>query len=152
MFERYTESARRALFFARSAVTQLGGPVIGTDHVILGLIHEGHGIVPWILDRSDVAREGLREEIEARVSVDDRVAFDATVPFSDETRRALQFAADEADDLGHHHIGTEHMLLGLLREEQGGSTSILTSRGLRLDDVRHWLVQRPADWPDGDVT
>ncbi len=132
MFERYTESARRALFFARYKATQLGATVIETEHVLLGLTRESQGLVARILALSQLSLESLRREIEGR---------------SAETHRVLRFAAAEADRLRHSDIGTEHLLLGLLREESSVAASILTRHGLRLDDVRNTVVKLLAEPP-----
>lgn len=145
MFERYTESARRVLFFARMAVTHLGGRVIEPEHVLLGLIREPEGGAAQILERSQVSLPSLREETEAKAAAGERAPTSAEIPFSAATRRVLQLAADEADGLAHRGIGTEHLILGLLREEHSSSPSILTSRGLRLNEVRNWLVQPRAE-------
>jgi quercetin dioxygenase-like cupin family protein len=140
MFERYTEQARRALFFARYEASQLGQRSIETEHLLLGLIREGKGMPGAILDRAHVPVEDLRREIEGRLPFQEKVATSVEIPFSSVTKRALQFAAEEADRLLHNHIGTEHLLLGLLREEQSVAAAVLMSRGLRLETVRESLL------------
>jgi len=148
MFERYTEPARRVLFFARYEVSRLGATVIETEHVLLGLTRQSEGLVARILALSRVSLESLRREIEARCVFRDRVPTSVEIPFSAETQRVLRFAAEEADRLRHNHIGTEHLLLGLLREEGSVAASVLTGLGLRLDDVRHTIVEHLAEQPD----
>src|SRR6476659_2660699 len=120
MFERYTERARRVLFFARYEASQLGSISIETEHLLLGLIREGKGLTSRIFARSHLSLE---------------------IPFSAETKRVLQFAAEEADRLLHNYIGTEHLLLGILREERSVAASILMEKGMRLHTVREDIVQ-----------
>ena len=112
MFERYTERARRVLFFARYEATQLGSTSIETEHLLLGLIREGKGLTSRIFARSHLSLESIRKEIEGRTVFREKVSTSVEIPFSAETKRVLQFAAEEADRLLHTYIGTEHLLLG----------------------------------------
>src|SRR3954470_678526 len=114
MFERYTERARRVLFFARYEASQLGSVLIETEHLLLGLVREGKGIASQIFARSHVSLESLRKEIESRATRRDKVPTSAEIPFSEEVKAILQFAVAEADRLQHQFIGTEHLLLGIL--------------------------------------
>ena len=118
MFERYTERARRVLFFARYEASQLGSISIETEHLLLGLIREGKGLTSRIFARSHLSLENIRKEIEGRTVFREKVSTSVEIPFSAETKRVLQFAAEEADRLLHNYIGTEHLLLGILREER----------------------------------
>jgi ATP-dependent Clp protease ATP-binding subunit ClpC len=141
MFERYTERARRVLFFARYEATQLGSNLIETEHLLLGLIREGKGLTSRIFARSHLSLESIRKEIEGRQVFREKVATSADIPFSADTKRVLQCAAEEADRLLHTYIGTEHLLLGLLREERSVAASILYEKGMRLASVREDIVQ-----------
>jgi ATP-dependent Clp protease ATP-binding subunit ClpC len=141
MFERYTERARRVLFFARYEASQLGSVTIETEHLLLGLIREGKGLTSRIFARSHLSLENIRKEIEGRTIFREKVSTSVEIPFSTETKRALQFAAEEADRLLHNYIGTEHLLLGLLREERSVAALILTEKGMRLSSVREDVVQ-----------
>ncbi|MFO7694922.1 MAG: ATP-dependent Clp protease ATP-binding subunit [Vicinamibacterales bacterium] len=151
MFERYTERARRVLFFARYEASQLGSVSIETEHLLLGLIREGKGLTSRIFARSEVALDSVRKEIEGRTVLRERVSTSVDIPFSTETKRALQYAAEEADRLLHTYIGTEHLLLGILREDRSLAASILMEKGLRLDHVREDVVsllnEKPAAQP-----
>jgi ATP-dependent Clp protease ATP-binding subunit ClpC len=151
MFERFTESARRAVFFARYEVSQLGATSIETEHVLLGLIRERKGLVARIFALSKVSPESIRKEIENRAVFRKSISTSEEVPFSPETKRILQFAAEEADRLMHGYIGTEHLLLGLLREETSVAASILITHGLRLAEVRNTIVKLPGELPTGSV-
>ncbi len=141
MFERYTERARRVLFFARYEASQLGSISIETEHLLLGLIREGKGLTSRLFARSHLSLESVRKEIEGRAAFREKVSTSVEIPFSAETKRVLAFAADEADRLLHNYIGTEHLLLGILREERSVAASILVERGMRLPGVRDDLVQ-----------
>jgi ATP-dependent Clp protease ATP-binding subunit ClpC len=141
MFERYTERARRVLFFARYEATQLGSTSIETEHLLLGLIREGKGLTSRIFARSHLSLESIRKEIEGRTVFREKVSTSVEIPFSSETKRVLQYAAEEADRLLHTYIGTEHLLLGILREERSVAASILYEKGMRLASVREDIVQ-----------
>ncbi|MPZ16495.1 MAG: AAA domain-containing protein [Luteitalea sp.] len=140
MFERYTERARRVLFFARYEASQLGSVSIETEHLLLGLIREGKGLTSRIFQRSHLSLEGIRKEIEGRAGFRDKVSTSVEIPFSAETKRVLTFAAEEADRLLHNYIGTEHLLLGLLREERSVAANILIEKGMRLNTVRDDVI------------
>jgi ATP-dependent Clp protease ATP-binding subunit ClpC len=141
MFERYTERARRVLFFARYEATQLGSTSIETEHLLLGLIREGKGLTSRIFARSHLSLESIRKEIEGRTVFGEKVSTSVEIPFSVETKRVLQYSAEEADRLLHTYIGTEHLLLGLLREERSVASAILHEKGMRLASVRDDIVQ-----------
>ncbi len=141
MFERYTERARRVLFFARYEATQMGSTSIETEHLLLGLIREGKGLTSRIFARSHLSLDRIRTEIEGRTVFREKVSTSVEIPFSSDTKRVLQFAAEEADRLLHTYIGTEHLLLGLLREERSVAASILYEKGMRLSNVREDIVQ-----------
>ena len=140
MFERYTERARRVLFFARYEASQLGSISIETEHLLLGLIREGKGLTSRIFARSHLSLESIRKEIEGRTVFREKVSTSVEIPFSTETNRVLQFAAEEADRLLHNYIGTEHLLLGILREERSVASTILSEKGMRLSAVREDIV------------
>ena len=140
MFERYTERARRVLFFARYEASQLGSISIETEHLLLGLIREGKGLTSRIFARSNLSLENIRKQIEGRTVFREKVSTSVEIPFSGESKRLLQFAAEEADRLLHNYIGTEHLLLGILREERSVAASILMEKGMRLNSVREHIV------------
>ncbi len=141
MFERYTERARRVLFFARYEASQLGSISIETEHLLLGLIREGKGLTSRVFARSHFSLESIRKEIEGQTVFHAKVSTSVEIPFSTETKRVLQHAAEEADRLLHNYIGTEHLLLGILREERSVAATILSEKGMRLSSVREDIVQ-----------
>ncbi len=135
MFERYTEKARRVIFFARYEASQFGSPYIETEHLLLGLLREDKALTNRFL-RSHALVEAIRKEIEERTTLRERTSTSVDLPLSNESKRVLAYAAEEAERLGHKHIGTEHLLLGLLREKDAFAAHLLNSRGLSLDRVR----------------
>ena len=147
MFERYTERARRVLFFARYEASQLGSVSIETEHLLLGLIREGKGLMSRVLARSNVSAEALRKDVESRAAVRASAPASDEIPFSAEAKRALVFATEEADRLLHTYIGTEHLLLGILREEQSLAAAVLTGRGIRLGAVREDVARSAQERP-----
>ena len=149
MFERYTERARRVLFFARYEASQLGSPTIETEHLLLGLIREGKGLIARILARAHVSLESVRKEIEGRTVFREKVSTSVEIPFSAEMKRVLGFVAEEADRLLHNYIGTEHLLLGLLREERSVAASVLMDKGMRLETVRNDVAQLVGEHGSG---
>src|SRR5438046_2150563 len=138
MFERYTEKARRVIFFARYEATQFGSPYIETEHLLLGLLREDKALTNRFL-RSHASIESIRKQIEGRTTVREKVSTSVDLPLSQECKRVLNYAAEEAERLSHKHIGTEHLLLGLLREEKCFAAEILHERGLRLSTIREEL-------------
>ena len=135
MFERYTEKARRVIFFARYEASQFGSPYIETEHLLLGLLREDKALTNRFL-RSHGSIESIRKQIEGRTAIREKVSTSVDLPLSQESKRVLAYAAEEAERLAHKHIGTEHLLLGLLREEKCFAAEILHERGLRLSTLR----------------
>src|SRR5919106_2658875 len=138
MFERYTERARRVIFFARYEASQFGSTTIETEHLLLGLIREDKNLTNRFL-RNHSSIESIRKEIEGRTTIREKVSTSIDLPLSNECKRILAYAAEEAERLSHKHIGTEHLLLGLLREEKCFAAEILHERGLRLSTIREEL-------------
>jgi ATP-dependent Clp protease ATP-binding subunit ClpC len=144
MFERYTESARRALFCARYEVSQLGATSIEPDHIVLGLIQEGKGLVGRLLAHLQVSPESIRLDIERKHVRREKVSTSVEMPFTEDTKRALLFAAEESNLLKHSYIAPEHLLLGLVRAGAPALTSVIVAHRLRLDDIRNAIVQLAA--------
>ncbi|MGC9998514.1 MAG: Clp protease N-terminal domain-containing protein [Bryobacteraceae bacterium] len=138
MFERYTEKARRVIFFARYEASQFGGPYIETEHLLLGLVRED----PSTLERAlggAAAVDQIRQRVEAQTTAHKKVSTSVDMPVSHECMRVLAYAAEEAERLGHKHIGTEHLVLGLLREPGCVAAKVLEALGARLDAVREQI-------------
>lgn len=144
MFERYTEKARRVIFFGRYEASQFGSPLIETEHLLLGILREDKALTNRFL-RSHKTVEAIRKEIEANTTLREKLSTQVDIPLSDESKRVLAFAAEEAEKLGHKHIGTEHLVLGLLREKTSFAAKILDERGVKLDVVRKELASVRAE-------
>jgi ATP-dependent Clp protease ATP-binding subunit ClpC len=144
MFERYTEKARRVIFFARYEASQFGSPYIETEHLLLGLLREDKQLANRFL-RSHAAVDSIRKQIEGHTTVREKVSTSVDLPLSHECKRVLAYGAEEAERLSHKHIGTEHLLLGLLREEKCFAAEILHERGLRLSTIREELQRSQSE-------
>ena len=142
MFERYTETARRVIFFARYEASQFGSAYIESEHLLLGLLREDKALANRFL-HSHAAVESIRKEIEGRSDVRSATSTSVDLPLSHISKRVLAYAAEEGERLSHKHIGTEHLLLGLLREEKCLAAEILNGRGLNLSKIREELVREP---------
>src|SRR5712671_8170727 len=138
MFEKYTEKARRVIFFARYESSQFGSSCIETEHLLLGLLREDRSLATRFRPATP---EDIRKRIEADTVVRKKFSTSVDLPLSDESRRVLGYAAEEAERLSHRHIGTEHLLLGLLRDEKCFAAEILHERGLRLSTIREELAR-----------
>jgi ATP-dependent Clp protease ATP-binding subunit ClpC len=142
MFERYTEKARRVIFFARYEASQFGAPAIEPEHLLLGLMREDKTLTGRFFPRTTVSIESIRKEIEGRTLLREKISTSVELPLAPETKRVLAYAHEESDRLQHRHIGTEHLLLGLLREERSMAAEILYERGLRLVAVREEIARQ----------
>src|SRR5437867_1850082 len=144
MFELYTERARRVIFFARKEAVEFGSTTIESEHLLLGLIREDKNLTHRFL-RHHSSIKSIRKEIEGRTTIREKVSTSIDLPLSNECKRILAYAAEEAERLNHRHIGTEHLLLGILREEKCVAAEILHERGLRLNAIREELARSVVD-------
>ncbi len=149
MFEKYNEKARRALFFARYEASKLGSRVIESEHILLGVLREGEEIIKEIFSRFNVKPEQIRREVEGDRPFVDRISSSAELPLSEESKKILAYAAHEAESMLHQYVGTEHLLIGILRVESSTAARILTARGLNVYGVREETIsilkEREAD-------
>jgi len=136
MFNRFTERARKVLVLAKEEARRFNHDYIGTEHILLGLVREGEGVACAVLQNLGVDLERLRIELEKLVSAGSVASVLGDIPFTPRAKKALELAAEEARGLGHNYIGTEHILLGLLREEEGIASQVLFSLGVDLKGVR----------------
>jgi len=141
MFNRFTVRARQAIFYARFEVSQLGSRAIEPEHILLGLLDEDKGLASRILARTGIALDGLRSDVVRRLTGGEEVPESEEIPFSASCKRVLEYAAEEADQLLHIHVGTEHLLLGLLREERTVAAEVLAAGGLRIEVAREAIVE-----------
>src|SRR5215471_9547009 len=142
MFERYTEKARRVIFFARYEASQFGAPQIEPEHLLLGIMREDKALTGRFFPRVQVSVESIRHQIERRTLLREKISTSVELPLAPETKQILAYAHEESDRLQHRHIGTEHLLLGLLREERSMAAEILYERGLRLSAVRDEVARQ----------
>lgn len=132
MFERYTERSRRVIFFARYEALQYGSPVIASEHILLGLMREDKTIAPrYFPGRRGITVDSLRKEVEERIVLRDRIPQSAELHLAPETKRILFYASEESRHLKSRHIGPEHLLLGMAREENSVAAEILMRLGIR---------------------
>ncbi len=135
MFERYTESARRVVFFARYEASNFGSPCIDTQHLLLGLLREDKEVVRHVLLRADF--DALRQEVTSRIGPGAKsIPTNVDLPLSEHAKRALSYAAEEADRLNHRPIGTTHLLIGLMRDDKFASAASLLQLGAHLESLR----------------
>lgn len=147
MFERYTEKARRVIFFARYEASGYGSPYIETEHLLLGLLREDPGLALRIFStRADgsakLSIDSIRHKISNRGTLGEKLPASVDLPLSNEAKRVLAYGAEEAERLSNRHIGTEHLLLGLLREKASFAAQLLNEEGVTLEPAR----QNIAEW------
>jgi len=140
MFEKYNEKARRALFFARYEAAKLGSKVIESEHILLGVLREGEDIVKEIFSRFGVKPEEIRREIEGERLFGERISTTQDLPLSEESKKILAYASHEAESMMHPYVGTEHLLIGILRVDSCVAGRILTSRGMNLYGMREETI------------
>ncbi|MBI4587629.1 MAG: AAA family ATPase, partial [Candidatus Rokubacteria bacterium] len=136
MFERFTERARRVIILAREEAGRFRHDFVGTEHILLGLIRDGEGIATAVLQRLGLRLETVKTEVERALAGFPKTLTFGEVPFTPQAKRVLELSIEEARQLGHNYIGTEHLLLGLMKEGQCIAAKILESLGARLDEVR----------------
>lgn len=141
MFERYTEKARRVIFFARYEASLAGGEAIEPEHLLLGLAREDNPLLVRFLPNGEGSVESMRAEIQRQVAERERIPTSVELPLAPESKRVLHYAHEESDRLRDRHIGTEHLLLGLMREERSIAEQVLSELGLSLDGVRAALAE-----------
>ncbi len=141
MFERYTEKARRVIFFARYEASQLGASAIEAEHILLGLLREDKDLAARLF-RSLKAVETIRREVERRTVVRKKISPTVELPLSRQAKRVLNYAAEESERLGHRSISTEHLLLGLLREQNSLAAELLYEQGLQTGRVREEMFRQ----------
>ena len=132
MFERFTERARKVIILAREEAIRLGHNFVGTEHLLLGLAREGDGLAVAILKKLNVNLSTLKGEVEKIVSVGSQVSPAGEVPFTPQAKKVLEYAISEARSMGHNYIGTEHLLLGLIREGEGIASLVLRDFGVTI--------------------
>jgi len=146
VFERYTEKARRVVFFARYEASRYGSPFIETEHILLGILREYPELTQLL---PSGAADAIRKQIDDHTPVRQGVSTSVDLPLSNESKRVLAYGAEEAERLAHRHLGTEHLLLGLLREQRCFAAELLRERGLRLDQLREEFSKESVAYAGG---
>lgn len=144
MFERYTEKARRTIFFGRYEASQFGSPYIESEHLLLGLFREDKSLTNTFL-HSHASLESIRKQIEERTVIGEKVSTAVDLPLSNECKRILAYGAEEAERMSHEWIGTEHLFLGVLREKECLAAHLLTERGIVLETARQLIASKPLE-------
>ena len=150
MFERFTDRGRRVVVLAQEEARLLNHDYIGTEHILLGLIHEGEGVAARTLTALDISLEAVRAEVEEIVGQGERPPT-GQIPFTPRAKKTLELSLREAMNLGHNYIGTEHILLGLIREGEGVAAQVLLKLGAGLDRVRQQVIQELSGYAGGDL-
>jgi ATP-dependent Clp protease ATP-binding subunit ClpA len=149
MFERFTDRARRVMDLAQEEARMLGHDYIGTEHLLLGLIHEGQGVAAQALESLGISLQAVRQQVEGIIGHGQR-ARSGDIPFTPRAKKVLELSLREALALGHNYIGTEHILLGLIREGEGVAAQVLTRLGADLNRVRQQVIQLLQGYQDQD--
>ncbi|TCC59579.1 ATP-dependent Clp protease ATP-binding subunit [Kribbella pittospori] len=140
MFERFTDRARRVVVLAQEEARMLSHNYIGTEHILLGLIHEGEGVAAKALESLGISLEAVRSQVEEIIGQGQQ-APSGHIPFTPRAKKVLELSLREALQLGHNYIGTEHILLGLIREGEGVAAQVLVKLGADLNKVRQQVIQ-----------
>jgi ATP-dependent Clp protease ATP-binding subunit ClpC len=141
MFDRFTDRARKVMNLAKQEAQRLNHEYIGTEHILLGLIQEGSGVAASVLKNLGVDLKKIRNEIEKIVKSSPTMVSMSTLPFTPRAKKVLELALEEASQLGHNYIGTEHLLLGLIKENEGIAARVLTNLGVKLEEVREEVLE-----------
>jgi ATP-dependent Clp protease ATP-binding subunit ClpC len=149
MFERFTDRARKVMALANQEAQRFNHDVIGTEHILLGLVKEGSGVGATVLKNFDVDIKKLRLEVEKHVKSGPDMVTMGKLPQSPRAKKVIEYAIEEARALNHNYVGTEHILLGLLRENEGIAAQVLISLGLKLEDVRQEILNLLGAGSDG---
>ena len=140
MFERFTDRARKVMALANQEAQRLNHEYIGTEHILLGLVKEGSGVGATVLKQLDVDLRKVRMEVEKLVKSGPDMVTIGKLPQTPRAKKVIEYAIEEARKLGHNYVGTEHLLLGLLREQEGIAAQALINLGLKLEEVREEVL------------
>src|ERR1700754_4552899 len=140
MFERFTDRARKVMALANQEAQRFNHEYIGTEHILLGLVKEGSGVGANVLKNLDVDLRKVRLEVEKLVKSGPDMVTMGKLPQTPRAKKVIEYAIEEARNLGHNYVGTEHLLLGLLREKDGVAAQVLMNLGLKLEEVREEVL------------
>ena len=140
MYERFTDRAWKVMQLANQEAQRFNHEYIGTEHVLLGLVKEGSGVAANVLKNLDVDLRKIRLEVEKIVQSGPDMVTMGKLPQTPRAKKVIEYALEEAKNLNHNYVGTEHLLLGLLREQEGVAAQVLMNLGLKLEDVREEVL------------
>ena len=140
MFNRFTERARKVILLAKEEAKRFNHDYIGTEHILLGLVREGEGVAAAVLASFGLSPDKIRLEVEKLVQPGPTTVVSGDLPFTPKAKKVIELAMEEARALGHNYIGTEHLLLGLIREGEGVASQVLMNLGLELEKVREEVM------------
>jgi ATP-dependent Clp protease ATP-binding subunit ClpC len=141
MFERFTDRARRVVVLAQDEAKMLNHNYVGTEHILLGLLREGNGVAARALESLGIGLDAVRQQVEQIIGRGQGPPPEGHIPFTPRSKRVLELSLRESLDLGHTYIGTEHILLGLIREGEGVAAQVLVDMGIDLDRARQQVIQ-----------
>ncbi len=141
MFDRFTDRAKKVMSFARQEAMKFNHEYIGTEHILLGLVQEGSGVAANVLKNMNIDLEKIRHEVEKIVKTGPSMVTMGQLPFTPRAKKVLELSMEEASNLSHNYIGTEHLLLGLIRENEGIAAQVLMNLGVKLDEVREEVLE-----------
>ena len=141
MFDRFTDRAKKVMSLARQEAQKFNHEYIGTEHILLGLVQEGNGVAASVLTKMSVDLENIRREVEKIVKSGPSMATMSNLPFTPRAKKVLELAMEEASQLGHNYIGTEHLLLGLIKENEGIAAQVLLNLRVKLEEVRQQVLE-----------
>ena len=141
MFDRFTDRAKKVMNLARQEAQRFNHEYLGTEHVLLGLVQEGSVVAANVLKNMGVDLARIRAEIEKLVKSGPSMVTMGQLPFTPRAKKVLELSMEEAHNLGHNYIGTEHLLLGLIKENEGIAAKVLTNLGVKLEDVREEVLE-----------
>ena len=151
MFNRFTEQAKRAILLAQEEANRFNHGYLGTEHILLGLVRENEGIAANALKSSGIDLARVRQQVQTTVGRGQEASFLGQIPFTLRANRALQLAAEEARQLGHDYLGTEHLLLGLTKDKESLAAQILVSLGVDLEQLRQEVINLVGELPSSEA-
>ncbi|MDP6930624.1 MAG: Clp protease N-terminal domain-containing protein, partial [Planctomycetota bacterium] len=141
MFDRFTDRAKKVMSYARQEAQKFNHEYIGTEHILLGLVQEGSGVAANVLKNMSIDLEKIRHEVEKIVKTGPSMVTMGQLPFTPRAKKVLELSMEEASQLSHNYIGTEHLLLGLIKENEGIAAQVLMNLGVQLEDVRDEVLE-----------
>ena len=140
MFDRFTDRAKKVMNLARQEAQRFNHEYLGTEHILLGLVQEGSGVAANVLKQMQIDLDKIRVEVEKIVKTGPSMVTMGQLPFTPKAKKVLELSLEEASNLGHNYIGTEHILLGLIKENEGIAAQVLMNLGVKLEDVREEVL------------